>query len=700
MQRKFRRLRPMPSGVVFMQWPGMDWEEMRRHLRLMKELGFTALKGYGLLEGFDDKKFCHMALDEGIIPWWYGEGGWEAVTDELLDRLGIPRGTPIEKLREDPVFLKHQEKVLRDRIDAMPAREQRRAAKAAGKQEAAWRYSTEAELLRAYPARLPTEAMPDYVEWLKARYGTLEELKIAWNVGHVGINGAEWTSWEQAAERALNNNKDHDYNRLKDVIRFKTHVYLRQLRRAMEAHREGDAHEPVRAGGEMSVFVNLTGRGVDMEGIGEVMADYGSLYPSTHMAWHFDKVDYELTRTVYMYSSIMADYFKGGWTATWESTGGPQQISGDKGWSDFARVHVPGYTIDAGVMTQLMLTYLGAGYRGFGFWCWSARTAGREGGEYSILDRNLQVGPRARRMGAISKAAAGLRDELWQARKEPVVGVLVDQENDIQWSVMTDYGREMTAEMPVRSRVGVSRALINANVPWEHVTAADLRAGLAARYKVIYLPGMLCLRNDLVDILAGYVRSGGRLVMDMPGRYFDEYSRITNTGPGSSFEALFGCTLNDYQYSSNVPRRLEGELLQGFVMDATATTAKVLMAYDNGLPAVLENAVGKGAAVLLGYEAAMACFKPGNDQAERRLVKCSLGGHESPLACSGAICYRLAAPAADHYFLINDGPTAAASLTTKQRYRRATDPVTGEELAIGKPIAVEAYSGRWVRMEK
>lgn len=700
MQNKFRRIRPMPAGVVFLQWPHMDWEEMRRHLRLIKELGFNCLKGIGLCPGYDLGKFCHMALDEGLIPWWYGEGGWEAVSEELLDTLGIPRQTPIEKLREHPAFLAHQEKVLRERVDAMAAAPKRKRKGDAREAAEAWHFNPHAEM-GGSAARLPREALGQYAQWLEARYGTLEKLRAAWNIGMYGIGGGDWATWEQAAETALPGHRSHDYNRMKDVVRFKADTWTAHTRRQAEAGFAQDPNEPTRAAGEMSLFLPLAGRGVDVEALGDVMSEYGSLYPSTHMAWHFDVVNYELTRTVYMYSSLIVDWMKGGWTATWESTGGPQQISGDKGRSPYAREHLPAYTIDAGVMTQLMLTYLAAGYRGFGFWSWSARTAGKEAGEYSILDRNLQVGPRARRIGEIVRAAESLRDELWQARKEPMVGVLVDQENDIQWSVMSEGGRDICEEMPIRARTGAARALINANVPWEHVTPTDLRAGLAGRYKAIYLPGMLCLRNELMPILAEYARQGGRVVMDMPGRYMDEYSRVTNTGPGSDFEALFGCTLNDYQYSSNVPRRLEGELLSGFVMDATATTAKVLARYDaTDWPAILENAVGKGSAVLLGCEAASMCFRPGNALAERRLVKCTLGTQEAPFACVGAICYRLAAPAADHYFLINDGPATTANLATKKKYRRAGDAVSGEELPIGKPIALEAYSGRWVRMEK
>lgn len=698
MQRKFRALRPMPVGVVFIQWPGMNWDDMRAHLRLMKQLGFTALKGIYLLDGFDMKRFMHMALDEGIIPWWYGEGGWEAPTDALLDRLGIPRDIAPEILVEHPAFLRHQEQVLRRRIDNLPTAPAAELEKPAGRYR--WAYKPGVELF-ARDVGVDDAAMADFVAWLKNRYGTLDALKEAWNTGHWGISGRHWKSFEEAAAAVRTGAHDREYNRLKDVIRFKTEVFLSQVRQATDAVLAHDQHEPARAGGEMSVFLPLIGRGVDMEGIAALMADRGSLYPSTHPAWHFDNVAYELTRTVYMYSSTVVDVFKGGWSATWESTGGPQQISGAKGCNDEARRKLPAYTVDAGVMTQLMLSYLAAGYRGFGFWCWSPRTAGREGGEYSLLDRNLQPGQRAVRVGMIGRAARRYRHELWQAHKEPLVGVLIEPENDIHCAVMADFERDLFADMPVQARVGAARALINANVPWEHVTARDLRRGLAGRYRVIYMPAIFALSQDLVEILRQYLVRGGRLVMDMPSFWFDQRGRITRTGRGSPFENIFGCTLDDFQYASNVPRTIRGRRISGFVADITPTTAQVVERYDDGRPAVTENACGEGKAVLLAFEASLMCFRPGDDPAERTLVRHALGPLRPPYRCEGAIVYRLAAPPADHYFFINDGPARSVYLDTgNYRYASAIDAVTGQTLPLGAPVALEAYSGRWLRFAR
>lgn len=95
------------------------------------------------------------------------------------------------------------------------------------------------------------------------------------------------------------------------------------------------------------------------------------------------------------------------------------------------------------------------------------------------------------------------------------------------------------------------------------------------------------------------------------------------------------------------------------------------------------------------------CFEPGNEEAERRLVRYTLDSYQPLFRCEGAIVYRLAAPTADHYFLINDGPARSVHLDTSGFvYRSATDALTGEPLSLGAPIELEAYSGRWLRLEK
>ncbi|MBM4034461.1 MAG: hypothetical protein FJ291_22170 [Planctomycetes bacterium] len=686
MQRKLRRIAPIPVGCVFIQWPGMTEADIRGHFRLMKELGFTCLKGFMTCPGTSREQIMHLALDEGLIPWWYDEGGWEPITAELLDELGIPPDTPIAELRTNKVFLDYQTKVFRERIDLLA--------------DAAANDADEPNIPFSCDMKLDPAAVPHFAAWLKRAYGSVKALNEAWNLHHAGIaeGKALWRTWGDV-EAGISDVNPKEYRHIRDTIRFKADVYLAKLRRKVDRALERDPHEPLRAGGEMGLFLPFAARATDMEGIAEEMARAGSFYPSIHLSWHFEEVDFEVVRPVYMQASLAQDWFKGGWAATWESTGGPQQLSGGKGWEPEGAAKTAGFTVDDGVMTQLMLSYLAAGFKGFGHWCWNGRSAGWEAGEYALLGRDGKPTARAIQVGRIGQAARRWRDELWAAHKEPLVGVFVDFDNEATWAAISVSGRDKFKHLPIQARVGVSRALINHNVPWEHVTATDLRKGLAHRYRVIYLPAAIALSSDLLDIFSNYVADGGRLVLDMPGAYYDEFGRLLPTAQGSVFEGIFGCVIRDFQFASNVPRAIEGVAIEGFVADLRLTSAEALAHYDGGAPAIAVNRLGRGTALVLGYEASLMCFRPGDVVAEEMLVRHALGENRSPYACDGAIAYRLAAPAADHYFLINDGPATTVNLDTRDyAYASAADAVTQEQLGLGDPIELPAHSGRWLRL--
>ena len=700
MQRKFRRLAPMPYGVVFLPWKGMTEADMRREYRTMRELGFTNLKQTMPVPGWPTEKILSVALEEGIIPFWYGEGGWEDITPELLRRTGLPEDTPIDEALAHPKMWEYQTQVLRRRIGYEPIR----TAKIEGEVlEAAGLETWEGETLRLHndPILRP-DAYPLFKQWARETYRTIESLRSAWNQDQVGICDDPYQSWDDfEADPELSRHSHREYRFIRDVLRFKADINIMRIRRRMEIARDRDPHEPQRAGGEMGLFLPFSWRGTDMEGIAEEMREVGSFYPSIHFAWHFEEVSFEAARCIYMQASIAADWFKGGWSATWESTGGPQQFSGGKGWDIWSERKIPGFTTNAGTMTQLLLSYLAGGFRGAGLWCWNFRRAGWEAGEYALCNRQGQPSPRAIRAGSIAKAAKRLRREIWAAHKEPDVGVLIDWDNEAYWAAISVPNRESFKHYPVHARIGVSRALINGNVPWEHVTISDLRNGLAPRYRSIYMPAHVSIPTDVLQVLAEYARSGGRVVIDAPGGWFDEYGVVLPVGKGSAFEELFGVEIADFQYSNNVPRHLDDVKLDGFVTELSPTTATPIRYFQTGEPAVTENRLGSGSAIVIGFEASRLCFAPGNKFVERALVSTILGPMAPPYSCDDAIVYRLASSDADHYFFINDNPQRRVHLDTRAyRYTAVTDPVSGESLVPGAPIDLEAYSGRWLRYEK
>ncbi len=680
-QQKFRKIAPFPVGCVYIQRPGENETEIREHFMTMRELGFTALKQIMNCPGWTREDIALIALDEGIIPWWYGEGGWQEIDDQLLNRLDIPRDMSIDQIRQHPKMLDYQTNLLKKRIKkAIQWRKEGKSVRNLGR----------VPDIGGIGPELKEEGKLLFVKWLKDRYDTIDNLNHAWNQEHFGVTpneGDAFSSWKDFEAR-WEQVSSKEYRHLADIFRFKADSRIELIRRRVQKHLEFDEHAPFRAGGEMGMFLPFAYRGVDMEGIAELLSGYGSFYPSIHLAWHFDEVNHEILRPHYMQAALTNDYFKGGWAASWESTGGPQQFSGGKGGNTF--------TVDENTMTHLMFNYLAAGYKGFGFWSWSVRTAGWEAGEFSLLDRHNKVTPRAVRVGQIGRTARKFRDDLWRAHKEPLVGVYCDWDNEAIWAAMSVRGRDHLRTDPIFARVGVSRALIDANVPFEYVTASDLRKGLGPRYRIIYMPFVIAVPHDILDILSGYVKNGGRLVMDMPSAYYDEYGALLSTAKGTVFEKTFGVVINEFQGAGvNRPYKLNGMDLQGFVIDMTPTNADVLASFDSGQPAVTRCRTGKGTAVVLGYEASMACFKPGNITAEKTLLEYTLGRFKSPIKCDGAIVYRLAAPDKDFYFILNDGPATSVELDTAFNYRQIKDAINGENVNFEK-IELDAWNGRWL----
>lgn len=692
MQRKFRQLAPMPAGVVYVQQPNEGEAEMRAHFRTMKKLGFNALKQIMPLPTWSIEQISLIALEEGIVPWWYGEGGYEGLSPALLKRLGIPASLATAEVLQHPNMIAHQRQVLKRRIE----RTQAYIANSPDKKfmrVTSVAYDPE---IGGRGVELSPKGEELFLQWLQQRYQRVENLNRAWNQYHAGLFLNEHrllTDWNDVAQN-WRNLSGREYNHVKDIYRFKVEHNLRRIRESALQFNAFDSLAPYRGGGELAVFHPFAWYSVDMEGIANTLTDFGSFYPSMHFSWHYNLVKGEVTKSLYLQAALMNDFNKGGWTGGWESTGGPQQLDGERNPG-----HDNAYYVGKDELLQLYLSQLAAGFKGFGIWCWNARSAGKEGGEYSLLDRNGQVTDRAVAIGQLAQAMQRYRFELWKAHKEPLVGLLYDWENEATWAAMSIPGREDFRWQPVKARIGISQLLQQANVPFEYVSPSDLAKGLAMRYKVLYLPAMLSIRQSLWPVLQAYVKQGGRLVMDLPSGWYDENTVNLPTGKGSEFEQVFGCTLDDFQYAgTNRALQLGTQPLYGFTMNATPTTATVLQTYNNGKPAVLQHSLGQGKAIVLGYQASLNAFEKNTPNST--LLSSILGPNASPYACANALVYRLAAPEADHYFLVNEQQTQTVRLDTKtQRYRRFTDAITGQPVNI-QQLRLDAHSARWIRAEK
>ena len=153
--------------------------------------------------------------------------------------------------------------------------------------------------------------------------------------------------------------------------------------------------------------------------------------------------------------------------------------------------------------------------------------------------------------------------------------------------------------------MGASRALINGNIPWEHVTPRQLADGLGARYESIYIPAFISLSDELLDMLIAYVEAGGRVIIDMPSAYLDGYGRTLYTDEGTRFEKLFGTVLNEYGYAEKLIMPGPSVIFHWKALppNLPRPPPRYWPVIPTKVEPPLRKTLGKGTAVILGAEA-------------------------------------------------------------------------------------------------
>lgn len=100
--------------------------------------------------------------------------------------------------------------------------------------------------LKKFKYGLPEELNKEFTDWLQKQYQTVDNLKRAWNFHHTMIERRGWESWNQVREDVIKlvNNEKKEYRRIRDVLRFKTDLFLTELKQKRDKALSRDPEEP------------------------------------------------------------------------------------------------------------------------------------------------------------------------------------------------------------------------------------------------------------------------------------------------------------------------------------------------------------------------------------------------------------------------------------------------------------------------
>ena len=534
-----------------------------------------------------------------------------------------------------------------------------------------------------------------YHTWLQVQYGAVEHLERAWGFGCQLPYGYERvTSWESQERWA--GQVFEKYRHQRDLMRFRAEFLIEKLTTCERAMLRADDRHPVLTGIH-NVLANAAEKTWDFA-LQVSQAD--GLMSSIHAGWHSWLGNYEFFLPLYVQARMTRDFAKGKWAIPYETTGGPNFRSADRG-----------FNMHPCERSQMILGYLAAGLQGGGFWTWNARLTGYEAGEYALTTLQGAPSARAQLLGNFARHMQKWSDELYDAQAERFAAVLYSWENEAFCACdRLTHAKSMQRDAGSRHRLGAARSLTNANIPWEFVTEGELVDCAVNAYPVLVVPGMPLVSHTAMTALTNYVAQGGTLIVDMPFGIFDEFGRVRTEGAGGEYDRLIGAYPSDVYQTFDEPMAIGNLPIQGCFGEFVVTSAAVRTTFNDGRPALIENRLGTGRVVCFAFEVCSRCTTPGEEAFEQMLADAVMSDRRCLWTCLHVLAFRRQVPNVDYYYLLNLGDEVVTEVHAfDARYRTVRDVMGEIDLATyplpkdggcAIPIRIPRGQGSWLRCER
>jgi beta-galactosidase len=433
----------------------------------------------------------------------------------------------------------------------------------------------------------------EFHDWLRAKYGKLEELNRRWGTHFWGQQYGEWEEiqfpegrereWDYSGSGYLST---HNPGLCLDFQRFFSWLNVRFQ------------HDQVRILRELCpnhfVTHNLMGLFSDLDYY-QLAEDLDHVSWDNYPVWGSPDIRYNATTAVAVMRGLKR---KNVWVM--------EQTAGPGGWSCFGRNPRPGE------IRSIAFQQVANGADGMVWFRWRTCTAGREQYWHGLLGHDGKPLRRYREAAQTAKELRQIEGELAGTTVKAEVAVIYDYENIWALRIQPGFvGNSLQAQM-----MRYCSALFRAGVSADMVKPTQDLSG----YRLVIAPELFLLPDAVATKLKGFVAGGGVLITDLRTGVKDETGLCHDrTLPGLLGEAL-GITIEEYEAmdegmsypvvgKEGIAGSFTGRHYADWVMPQGA---QVLAGYEQRhlrpFAAATRNQFGKGAAYYVGTVVAEAGF--------------------------------------------------------------------------------------------
>ena len=226
-------------------------------------------------------------------------------------------------------------------------------------------------------------------------------------------------------------------------------------------------------------------------------------------------------------------------------------------------------------------------------------------GAFGAFGMDGSVTPRAEMTGRIARWA-NEHPDVWKSRPaKGDVGIVFVPESQI-----FNFVQQGSTKHYAESARGAYQAFFDSNIQADFVHIDDIK-----NYRLVYLPYPIHLKESTAKKLIDYVASGGMLVSDGLPAYFGERGKVGTRQPNLGLDELFGARESYVEFTPDLLEGLKLHVLDKgiggrFFLQQYEPTAggKAVGRYDNGATSAIEHSFGKGRALLIGTFPGAAYF--------------------------------------------------------------------------------------------
>lgn len=214
-------------------------------------------------------------------------------------------------------------------------------------------------------------------------------------------------------------------------------------------------------------------------------------------------------------------------------------------------------------------------------------------------------GQETERTIAATKIGAGVSKdgELIKKAKTPKakVAILMSKENAI---VLNGMGQE---DFLMKALRGAYRVFWEMNYKVDFITPEQVENGYVNNYKLVYMPFMAFVDENLAGGLATYVKDGGILVGGARNGMLGRYGWYNHTIPAFDLQSVFGLDAFEVEAKVNPNVSYKGDNYSGYwhkeIVKLQNEDVKVLARFNDDLPAVTINEYFAGKAIYIATHA-------------------------------------------------------------------------------------------------